>query len=1100
LVEHIRADGSVVRNQYDSFGRMYGSTDALGRQSWIRLDGDGNVMGTTQPEDAQHPAGIRTDYRHDPSGRIIERTDPTGAITRYQYDAYKRLTQITFPDGSSERYSYPDPKEHPLICDSPIQIEDARGGVKRIAYNNAGQMTRYTDCSGESTAWDYDRWGQGITVTDAQGHRARHERDSAGRITATHLPNGQTRRYQYDSKGNLTRIEPDANTPEAALEITRDLWGRPTRIEQGGLAVQSEYDKAGRLTALTNENGSRSRFVWDVMDQLTQETGFDGRVQRYRRDAAGQLIASKDGAGQESDPVTEYRHDQLGRFVERLLTTTGSSAAQSHCFEWDELKRLKAANVYLLGQAGGQIQKQLQSRVQLERDSLGRITAEVQCLYKEPAKPGQPPALEYQHRIEHKLDPLGNRQHSELQNIGGIDWLRYGSGHVHGLMLGGQSLLDFERDRLHRETKRTLHGLDDIADLTLTRSRDSLGRLNGIDLQGLKGGSLPPILIGQITSRQYHYNPLSELIAIQMPDETLGFGYDAAGRLREQAHYDTREYMQALIGQAVPHTTRRWKIDPAGNRLPVKTPDEQQQRESWAEQVHRRWQDPEFNLLGEGSAPKQQQGPINQWPDNRIAFDEHSAWRYDNPGNRVEQMSYTPQGRYERQRLYFDGANQLTALQVDSTDGSGPAVMQNAARYVYDALGRRLKKTVKDQNGKEHVTYFGWDGDRQVHTETVKEDGTREIVHIIYEPGSFTPMVRLSTTVDAKAWQPKPHFIVQAALAGLTQRQKNNEAVWDDLQAMQNALERMSGHDSGQMEKTLRRALLEDPPTNRLVGLGPHLDNMMTIEDMRRGLQEQEAQEIKTPVVVHYFHTDHLGTPLALTDQQGKMVWASRLDPWGNVENEYNPHRIEQNIRLPGQYYDKESGLYYNRHRYYDPKIGGYINQDPIGLEGGINLSLYVQNPLSWIDPFGLVDLKISGATGQNSIHANPGPGAVSSSNAMSEHLPSHVHLGNNDGPRVNTDDFQPYSEKDKRRMTRQQQKFVCKLSDQQKKLIQARQEQVYKTGQFEKSTSVGGGGVGIQDVGGGGFSPRVGPLGAEVDKAYPAGGAPFEVERIPDE
>ncbi|MDR0479112.1 MAG: DUF6531 domain-containing protein [Burkholderiaceae bacterium] len=429
LVEHVRADGSIMRYRHDSFGRRYASIDPLERILYLQLDGNGNLRGTQQtPGDAQHPAGFLTRNRHDKTGRIIESTDPAGAITRYQYDAYKRLSEIEYPDGSKEHYSYPDPKEHPLICDSPIQIEDARGGVKRIAYNSAGQMTRYTDCSGQSTGWDYDRWGEVITVTDAQGHRTRHERDNAGRITATHLPNGQTQRYQYDSKGNLTRIQPDEDSPESALEITRDLWGRPTRIEQGGLAVQSEYDKAGRLTILTNENGSKSKFVWDAMDQLTQETGFDERVQRYRRDAAGQLIASADGAGQEGDPVTEYRHDTLGRLIERLLTVTGSSAAQSQRYEWDEVKRLKAASVYLLGQANGQLEERLQSRVELERDSLGRITAEVQCLYQEPFKPGQPPAIEYQHRIEHKLDPLGNRMSSGLQGIGGIDWLRYGSG------------------------------------------------------------------------------------------------------------------------------------------------------------------------------------------------------------------------------------------------------------------------------------------------------------------------------------------------------------------------------------------------------------------------------------------------------------------------------------------------------------------------------------------------------------------------------------------------------------------------------------------------------------------------------------------------
>jgi RHS repeat-associated protein len=107
------------------------------------------------------------------------------------------------------------------------------------------------------------------------------------------------------------------------------------------------------------------------------------------------------------------------------------------------------------------------------------------------------------------------------------------------------------------------------------------------------------------------------------------------------------------------------------------------------------------------------------------------------------------------------------------------------------------------------------------------------------------------------------------------------------------------------------------------------------LADMRKGLQEIKQQE-QTPVEIHYYyHCDHLGTPLALTDRQGQVVWAAKLDPWGNVQEEYNPNDIEQNIRLPGQHHDRETGLYYNRHRYYDPKIRNYINQDPIGLRGG---------------------------------------------------------------------------------------------------------------------------------------------------------------------
>jgi len=61
-------------------------------------------------------------------------------------------------------------------------------------------------------------------------------------------------------------------------------------------------------------------------------------------------------------------------------------------------------------------------------------------------------------------------------------------------------------------------------------------------------------------------------------------------------------------------------------------------------------------------------------------------------------------------------------------------------------------------------------------------------------------------------------------------------------------------------------------------------------------------------------------------------------------------------VRYAGQYFDSETGLYYNGHRYYDPKIGRYISSDPIGLAGGLNTYLYAQaNPLRYTDPTGLL-------------------------------------------------------------------------------------------------------------------------------------------------
>jgi len=125
---------------------------------------------------------------------------------------------------------------------------------------------------------------------------------------------------------------------------------------------------------------------------------------------------------------------------------------------------------------------------------------------------------------------------------------------------------------------------------------------------------------------------------------------------------------------------------------------------------------------------------------------------------------------------------------------------------------------------------------------------------------------------------------------------------------------------------------------------------------MNRGMEEERQKE-QTPIDVLFYHCDHLGTPIALTDRQGQIAWAARHDPWGNQEEEFNPHGIEQDIRLPGQHLDRETGLYYNRYRYYDPFIGSYVNQDPIGIEGGANVYIYSNNPSIWVDPLGLFEL-----------------------------------------------------------------------------------------------------------------------------------------------
>ena len=105
---------------------------------------------------------------------------------------------------------------------------------------------------------------------------------------------------------------------------------------------------------------------------------------------------------------------------------------------------------------------------------------------------------------------------------------------------------------------------------------------------------------------------------------------------------------------------------------------------------------------------------------------------------------------------------------------------------------------------------------------------------------------------------------------------------------------------------------------------------------------------------IYHYVNDAKGTPQMMTDDNGLIVWENNYRPFGlaNIEDHYS---AVNNLRFPGQYYDAESGLHYNWHRYYDPSTGRYLTPDPIGLDGGMNLYLYVgNNPVMFVDPLGL--------------------------------------------------------------------------------------------------------------------------------------------------
>jgi RHS repeat-associated protein len=133
---------------------------------------------------------------------------------------------------------------------------------------------------------------------------------------------------------------------------------------------------------------------------------------------------------------------------------------------------------------------------------------------------------------------------------------------------------------------------------------------------------------------------------------------------------------------------------------------------------------------------------------------------------------------------------------------------------------------------------------------------------------------------------------------------------------------------------------------------------------------------------LYWYHTDHLGTPQALTDRHGQIAWQAQYDPFGEVVLLVN--NVTQPLRFPGQYFDEETGLHYNYFRDYDPGTGRYVQSDPIGVmrdysSPQLRLAIATemlrkssaaaslnhlygyaeQNPVRWMDPTGL-DLYVS--------------------------------------------------------------------------------------------------------------------------------------------
>ncbi|EES4874192.1 RHS repeat protein [Escherichia coli] len=845
VVKKEHADGSITRSEYDEAGRLKAQTDAAGRRTEYRLH-----MASGKLTSVILPDGRTVRYGYNSQRQVTSVTYPDGLRSSREYDEKGRLAAETSRSGETTSYSYDDP-----ASELPTGIQDATGSTKQMAWSRYGQLLAFTDCSGYTTRYEYDRYGQQIAVHREEGISTYSSYNPRGQMVSQKDAQGRETRYEYSAAGDLTAtVSPDGKRSTIAY----DKRGRPVSVTEGGLTRSMGYDAAGRITVLTNENGSQSTFRYDPVDRLTEQRGFDGRTQRYHYDLTRKLTQSED-----EGLITLWHYDASDRITHR--TVNGDPAEQ---WQYDEHGWLTTLSHTSEGH---------RVSVHYGYDDKGRLTGERQTV--ENPETGE---LLWQHETKHAYNEQGLANRVTPDSLPPVEWLTYGSGYLAGMKLGGTPLVEYTRDRLHRETVRSFGSrAGSNAAYELTSTYTPAGQLQSQHLNSL------------VYDRDYGWNDNGDLVRISGPRQTREYGYSATGRL------ESVRTLAPDLDIRIPYAT-----DPAGNRLP----------------------DPELHP----------DSTLTAWPDNRIAEDAHYVYHYDEYGRLTEKTDRIPTGviRTDDERTHHYHYDSQHRLVFHTRIQHGEPLVES--RYLYDPLGRRMAKRVwrreRDLTGwmslsrKPEETWYGWDGDRLT---TVQTDTTR--IQTVYQPGSFAPLIRIETDNGER------EKAQCRSLAEKIQQEGSEDGHGVVFPAeLVGLLDRLEGE--------IRANCVSSESRQWLAQCG------LTVERLAAQIEPVYLPERK----IHLYHCDHRGLPLALISEDGNTAWSAEYDEWGNQLNEENPHHLHQPYRLPGQQYDKESGLYYNRHRYYDPLQGRYITPDPIGLRGGWNMYQYPLNPIQVIDPMGL--------------------------------------------------------------------------------------------------------------------------------------------------
>jgi RHS repeat-associated protein len=256
-------------------------------------------------------------------------------------------------------------------------------------------------------------------------------------------------------------------------------------------------------------------------------------------------------------------------------------------------------------------------------------------------------------------------------------------------------------------------------------------------------------------------------------------------------------------------------------------------------------------------------------------------------------LSEKRSSKHGLQTFAYDAEHRLIQVTKHESTGYKQTATQTT-KFTYDALGRRTSKThnTGDAYSPETKTIFSWDGLRLLSETTQTVRGDKTSLYIYADSESYEPLAKVDT-----------------------------------LNSKENTI---------------------DSIANKAINTPANDDNIA-------------ENDPKPKSKIFHFHNDLNGLPQELSTE-GEFVWKATYKVWGNVATEEWTGEYQhaqqlgetQNLRFQGQYYDQETGLHYNTFRFFDPDVGRFTQEDPIGLAGGNNLYQYSPNPIGWADPLGL--------------------------------------------------------------------------------------------------------------------------------------------------